>query len=388
MLAARVAYFDLSLQHVSRPLLARMRRWGDGERFVERIEAIRSAAPEATFRSSFILGYPGETEEDHDRLLEFLRAAELDWAGFFTFSPEDGTYAEGLGDQVPAELALERLRECAELQDAITAQRRDALVGAARQVLIDAPGIGRTIGEAPEIDGIVRVDPALPVGRLVDMVITASLGTDLEAVAATALAHQERVPAGRGQRDRHRRADLRAVGTRHAGQRHHHRPAAVHALFRRAHRRPGRHVAHRGGGRRRGVQRRYRRLRRPPPGDDALGAFLDPLADKVVVLSSLFALAAEGHLPWIPILLIAAREVYMSVYRSFAGRQGVSIPARNSAKLKTLVQDFSIAFCVLPPTAHLHGLQLATIWLACALTLFTGAQYYFDGRRALHGRAA
>jgi len=75
----------------------------------------------------------------------------------------------------------------------------------------------------------------------------------------------------------------------------------------------------------------------------------------------------------------------MSVYRSFAGRQGVSIPARNSAKLKTLVQDFSIAFCVLPPTAHLHGLQLATIWLACALTLFTGAQYYFDGRRALHG---
>jgi ribosomal protein S12 methylthiotransferase len=198
MLAARVAYFDLSLQHVSRPLLARMRRWGDGERFVERIEAIRSAAPEATFRSSFIHGYPGETEEDHDRLLEFLRAAELDWAGFFTFSPEDGTYAEGLGDQVPAELALERLRECAELQDAITAQRRDALVGAARQVLIDAPGIGRTIGEAPEIDGIVRVDPALPVGRLVDMVITASLGTDLEAVAATALAHQERVPAGRG----------------------------------------------------------------------------------------------------------------------------------------------------------------------------------------------
>ncbi len=123
-------------------------------------------------------------------------------------------------------------------------------------------------------------------------------------------------------------------------------------------------------------------------GTTRSGAFLDPLADKVVVLSSLFALAAEGHLPWIPILLIAAREVYMSVYRSFAGRQGVSIPARNSAKLKTLVQDFSIAFCVLPPTAHLHGLQLATIWLACALTLFTGAQYYFDGRRALHGRAA
>ncbi len=179
VLGSGVPYFDLSLQHVSRPLLARMRRWGDGERFLERIAAIRRADPAATFRSSFILGYPGETEADHDALLAFLEAAQLDWAGFFTFSKETGTFAEELDGQVPGELALERLRECAELQDGITGRRRDALVGEVHEVLVDAPGRGRTVHEAPEIDGIVRLPPSLPVGSLLDVVVTASLGTDL-----------------------------------------------------------------------------------------------------------------------------------------------------------------------------------------------------------------
>ncbi len=180
VLATGVPYFDLSLQHVSRPLLARMRRWGDGDRFLERIASIRRAAPHATFRSSFILGYPGETEEDHDALLAFLGEAELDWAGFFTFSREPGTFADGIGDQVPDALALERLRECAELQDAITARRRDALVGQTLEVLVDAAGRGRTVHEAPEIDGIVRLPGWVPTGSLTDVVLTASLGTDLE----------------------------------------------------------------------------------------------------------------------------------------------------------------------------------------------------------------
>jgi ribosomal protein S12 methylthiotransferase len=179
VLATGVPYFDLSLQHVSRPLLTRMRRWGDGERFLERIAAIRHAEPRATFRSSFILGYPGETEEDHDALLAFLAAAQLDWAGLFTFSKEAGTFAEGLDGQVPETLALERLRECAELQDTITARRRDALVGEVHEVLVDAPGRGRTVHEAPEIDGIVRLPGSLPVGALADVEVTASLGTDL-----------------------------------------------------------------------------------------------------------------------------------------------------------------------------------------------------------------
>ncbi len=200
VLATGVPYFDLSLQHVSRPHLTRMRRWGDGDRFLARIADIRAADVQATFRSSFILGYPGETERDHDRLLEFLDQAQLDWAGFFLFSSEAGTHATGLPDQVPAELALERLRECAELQDGITAAKRDALVGQERTVLVDTPGVGRSVHEAPEIDGIVHLPAgsgARP-GDFLRVEITAAEGPDLHAVpAATAdAATPTPVPAG------------------------------------------------------------------------------------------------------------------------------------------------------------------------------------------------
>jgi ribosomal protein S12 methylthiotransferase len=182
ILATDVPYFDLSLQHVSRPLLARMRRWGDKGRFLERIERIRGLEDRATFRSSFILGYPGETEADHDQLLEFLSEAELDWAGFFLFSAEEGTLAYDLFEQVDPALALERLRECTELQDRITAGRRDRLVGQRRLVLVDAVGVGRTVHEAPEIDGVVRVPASLEIGSISEMTIVESLGVDLVAV--------------------------------------------------------------------------------------------------------------------------------------------------------------------------------------------------------------
>ena len=184
VLSTGVPYFDLSLQHVSRPLLARMRRWGDGDRFLRRIADIRAADGQASFRSSFILGYPGETERDHDRLLEFLAEAQLDWAGFFPFSNEAGTHAADLPDQVPAGLALERLRECAELQDGITAAKRDAMVGERRQVLVDAPGRGRTVHEAPEIDGIVHLPDDTEPGELLQVLVTAAVGPDLYAVRA------------------------------------------------------------------------------------------------------------------------------------------------------------------------------------------------------------
>jgi len=95
-------------------------------------------------------------------------------------------------------------------------------------------------------------------------------------------------------------------------------------------------------------------------------------------------LAAQGHLPWLPVVLITIREVGMQAYRSWVGRRGVSIPARNTAKLKTLVQDFAVGTCIIPPLAQQHGLQVAMIWFACALTLYTGAEYLLDGRRALH----
>lgn len=182
ILETGVPYFDLSLQHASRSMLRAMRRWGDSARFLERIEAIRTADPDATFRSSFILGYPGETEDDQRELLEFIEEAQLDWAGFFTFSREEGTLANDLEGQVPHELALERLREVSELQDDITARRRDALVGTRQRLLIDAPGVGRSVRECPEIDGIVMVDASLSVGAMVECDIVASHGTDLEGV--------------------------------------------------------------------------------------------------------------------------------------------------------------------------------------------------------------
>jgi ribosomal protein S12 methylthiotransferase len=176
-----VPYFDLSLQHVSKPLLRRMRRWGDGQRFLDRIADIRDREPDAAFRSNFIVGYPGETEADHDQLLDFVEQAQLDWCGFFSYSNEDGTYAAGLDGVVDPKLMNERLAELRELQDDITAQRRDALIGSTVSVLVDAPGVGRTHREAPEIDGIVHVGQDVAVGSFADVVIVDALGPDLVA---------------------------------------------------------------------------------------------------------------------------------------------------------------------------------------------------------------
>ena len=179
--ATGVPYFDLSLQHVSRPLLQRMRRWGDGERFRRRIESIRRVAPDAVFRSNFIVGYPGETEDDHDALLRFVEEAELDWCGFFAYSREHGTYAATLDGAVDGGLVRDRLNELTEVQDRITASRRAALVGSRVDVLVDAPGTGRSWREAPEIDGVVAVPPSLPVGSIETVTVTAAAGPDLEA---------------------------------------------------------------------------------------------------------------------------------------------------------------------------------------------------------------
>ncbi|MYA15083.1 MAG: 30S ribosomal protein S12 methylthiotransferase RimO [Acidimicrobiaceae bacterium] len=179
--ATGVPYFDLSLQHVSRPLLRRMRRWGDGQRFLARIEAIRRREPDAAFRSNFIVGYPGETEDDHDLLLRFVEQAELDWCGFFAYSEEEGTHSATLGGKIDEGLRSERLAELTELQDAITAQRRDLLVGRRVEVLVDEPGVGRTHREAPEIDGIVDVPDALAPGTFAEVTVTAAEGCDLVA---------------------------------------------------------------------------------------------------------------------------------------------------------------------------------------------------------------
>jgi len=179
ILATGVPYFDLSLQHVSPPLMRRMRRWGDGQRFLERINAIRALEPTSAFRSNFIVGYPGETEADHDALLAFVRDAQLDWCGFFAYSTEKGTYAETLDGAVERELMDERLAELREMQDAITAAKRDQLIGATVTVLVERPGVARSHREAPEIDGIITVPESLAVGQFADVTIVDALGPDL-----------------------------------------------------------------------------------------------------------------------------------------------------------------------------------------------------------------
>jgi len=182
-----VHYFDLSLQHVSRPHLRRMRRWGDGDRFLARIADIRSRMPTAAFRSNFIIGYPGETEADHDALLEFIAAAQLDWCGMFAYSPEEGTYAVGLDGTVPEGLVAERLAEAAELQDHVTTTRRAALVGTTVGVLVDAPGVARSHREAPEIDGVINVPGHLVPGTFMTVEITGAAGPDLDGRPVRAL---------------------------------------------------------------------------------------------------------------------------------------------------------------------------------------------------------
>ena len=179
-----VPYFDLSLQHASAPLLRRMKRWGNGDKFLKAIDGIRAAEPEAAFRSSFIVGFPGETEQDHSELLDFLGAASLDWAGLFAFSPEEGTAALTLDRTVDNATIQERLRECSEVQDPITAALRDSLVGMEAQVLIDSTeggdAVGRTHREAPEIDGVVRVSEAFArPGALITVRIREAIGPDL-----------------------------------------------------------------------------------------------------------------------------------------------------------------------------------------------------------------
>ena len=187
ILATDVAYFDLSLQHASRPLLRRMRRWGDGERFLTRIVEIRRDAPHAAFRSNFIVGYPGETEEDHDELLAFVAEAELDWVGVFAYSAEDGTFSAGLDGQVPAPLVAERVAELREFADGITERRRGNLVGSRTTVLVDEQGWARSHREAPEIDGLVEVPHDLAVGRFFDVEITGAGGVDLAAAPVGAI---------------------------------------------------------------------------------------------------------------------------------------------------------------------------------------------------------
>jgi len=114
------------------------------------------------------------------------------------------------------------------------------------------------------------------------------------------------------------------------------------------------------------------------------GAFLDPLADKFMVLGAMAALVAKGVLWWLPVAVIAVREVALSAYRSYVGRRGVSVPARFQAKVKTWIQAIAVGMAIAPVSGDAYrGLMLTVLWAAVALTVVTGVQYLWDGRRVI-----
>jgi len=178
-------YFDLSLQHVAQPLLRAMKRPGNTEKHLALVSRIRDLDPSSALRSSFIVGFPGETDDHVDELAEFLEDARLDWAGFFPYSAEPGTPAATMEDQVPREVTLERLRYLSGMQDEVTTTHNEAWLGRADEVLIDQVEddvpVGRSYRHAPEIDGVVRVDRGKP-GEWVKVEYTGVYGPDMEAI--------------------------------------------------------------------------------------------------------------------------------------------------------------------------------------------------------------
>jgi ribosomal protein S12 methylthiotransferase len=158
-------YLDIPFQHSHPDVLKRMKRPASGEKNIERVAAWRVICPDLTIRSTFIVGFPGETEAEFEHLLEFLQAAQLDRVGCFTYSPVDGAAANALANPVPEEIKLERLDRFMRLQETISEARLRRWVGRRVRVLIDGVDadegqlIGRTTADAPDIDGVVRISP-------------------------------------------------------------------------------------------------------------------------------------------------------------------------------------------------------------------------------------
>jgi ribosomal protein S12 methylthiotransferase len=178
-------YLDVPFQHAAPTVLKRMRRPAAQEKTLERIRGWRAACPDLTLRSTFIVGFPGETEEEFAFLLDWLDEAALDRVGCFRYEPVAGAAANDLGEAVPAEVKEERWRRFMERQQAISARRLRRRVGTRQQVIIDAAGAtgvsGRTKGDAPEIDGTVHVVSRRPlrIGELATVKIERADAYDL-----------------------------------------------------------------------------------------------------------------------------------------------------------------------------------------------------------------
>ncbi len=182
-------YLDIPLQHAHPDVLKRMKRPASGERNIERIAAWRAACPDLVIRSTFIAGFPGETEEEFQYLLDFLEDAQIDRAGCFAYSPVEGATANQLDNPVPDAVREERRERFMAKAEEISTKRLAKKIGKRIQVIIDrvdeSGGIGRTTGDAPEIDGLVRVlPPTKPskryrVGDIIKVTAISSQGHDL-----------------------------------------------------------------------------------------------------------------------------------------------------------------------------------------------------------------
>jgi len=182
-------YVDVPLQHASRRVLAAMGRSGDGEAYLELLAKVRRVLPEATLRSTFLVGFPGETEADVDELVAFVEEARLAVAGVFAFDPQEGTRAAALGGQVPEDLRLERAARVGAAIDGAAAPYWEALVGRTVEALVEharrgqpSAAVGRIAAQAPDVDGIALLEgPRLRRGRLCRARVVAAQGYDVTA---------------------------------------------------------------------------------------------------------------------------------------------------------------------------------------------------------------
>ncbi len=174
-------YLDIPFQHASPRILKLMKRPAAAEKVLARIAAWRRACPELTLRSTFIAGFPGESEAEFESLLTFLKEARLDRVGCFAYSPVEGAAANALPDPVPDEVREERRRRFMEVQAEISRAKLQAKVGRTLRVLVDAPGAGRSAADAPEIDGVVKFKGGKDVkaGDFVDVTIERADAHDL-----------------------------------------------------------------------------------------------------------------------------------------------------------------------------------------------------------------
>lgn len=178
-------YIDIPLQHINTRILTSMRRGIDRQGTIDLLARFRKAMPDVAIRTTFIAGYPGETQEEFEELKEFVRTARFDRMGVFPYSPEEGTYAETLGDDVPDEVKQERVSELMAIQEQISLEKNQAKVGKNYKVLIDRKEgdwyIGRTEYDSPEVDDEVLIPNTTPlkIGNFYQITITDALENDL-----------------------------------------------------------------------------------------------------------------------------------------------------------------------------------------------------------------